>query len=130
MNENFVWEQDKDEPLSLNRTQFLKALNDQWDVIAPNTPSFVLLISGGILFTDGGKRLVCPIGLLDEQDMAILEMESFCSEYSCLPYNGGIESQPAKIVQAFNVIRSVKIGYQARKTEKMTRDQKKNANRN
>lgn len=101
---------------NVNRIGVLEILN-RYDDFLPSKPTFVRLIQGEYPFPDGQRKEICPIGLIDESDREIIELESFCSEYHCLPYTGGMDQQPALMVQAFNIIRGVKVDYQTRKME-------------
>lgn len=56
-------------------------------------------------------KRVCPTALIDPYDDKILEMESFCEEYKCLPFPGSMGDQPNKLVEAFNIIRATKAIY-------------------
>lgn len=48
-----------------------------------------------------------------------LELYLWCEKYKCLPLEGGIWDQPAKIMSAFSIIESIISQYQQQRGEMM-----------
>jgi hypothetical protein len=46
-----------------------------------------------------------------------LELYLMCKEFNCLPYEGGFLDQPAKIAEAFGLIKRTIAQYQANRRE-------------
>jgi len=67
---------------------------------------------------------VCPTGLVDIHHNFILEMESSCREYSCLPYEGGLLDQPLVLNEVFHVIQSEKASYERTRMSKLQKETK------
>ena len=61
--------------------------------------------------------------------MEYLETESFCKEYGCTPFIGSMSEQPYFTVQAFNIIRGTRNGYEARRQQEMKQRMDAQANR-
>ncbi len=49
---------------------------------------------------------VCPEGLISDQVARYIQTEALCSEYKCPPVEGGLETWPHKLVEAFKAIRN------------------------
>lgn len=64
-------------------------------------------------------RDVCPKSILDYSLMDFLEIESFCKEYGCTPFEGSMFTQPNFVVQAFNIIRATRNSYESRRQQEM-----------
>jgi len=62
---------------------------------------------------------ICPVGLPVEDELFWLDLEAHCSQYHCLPYPGGLLDQPARIMDAFAIIRSVRNRYEQEKIKKI-----------
>ena len=52
-------------------------------------------------------------------------MESFCTEYHVLPFEGAALDQPADLIDVFNTIRCVRNEYQWRKNQEQLAEAKK-----
>lgn len=67
---------------------------------------------------------ICPTGLIDDQDLFLLEVEQACREYYKLPFDGGLWDQPYKLIQAFAQIRQERNQYERARMEELKRDGK------
>lgn len=79
--------------------------------LLPGVPLFELLEKH---FPD-----VCPRSLVNMEDVEFISMEAFCSEYGCLPDEGGMLDQLNIIVEAFNIIRGARSDYERLRQKKM-----------
>ena len=52
-------------------------------------------------------------------------MESFCTEYHKLPFEGAALDQPADLIDVFNIIRGIRNEYQWRKNQQMMEEAKR-----
>jgi len=92
----------------------------------PDAPAFELLqrfIKKPGAFEKGE---VCLTGLIDFELGEIIDLESACHNYHCLPYAGGLFDQPIKLIETFNVIRATRNKYDNLKIEQITKDVKNN----
>lgn len=104
----------------LDKDGVLEALH-RFDDVMPKTPSFVALIGNGIpLSKSGGKKEICPIGIMNEDATnQMISIEAMCENYGCLPFEPGtsLESQPSWVIDAFVTISVAKNKYYDYKME-------------
>lgn len=51
---------------------------------------------------------VCPIPFLKREFEELIILQDHCERYSCLPFNGNLESQPAWLINSFTEIVAAK----------------------
>ncbi len=87
--------------------------------LAPSLPLSVII--------DRHFRSVCIKSLLDWSLHEYLDLESFCKDYGCLPFEGSMSEQPNIVIEAFNTIRAVRGNFELEKQKEiMAKVQKTN----
>ena len=49
---------------------------------------------------------VCPKAVIRDETYELISLYSLCKQMNCLPYDGGLNAQPAALVEAFTIISS------------------------
>lgn len=91
-------------------------LLEEFRELIPGVPLFELL--------DKHFPNVCPRSLVNLEDVEFISMEAFCSEYGCLPFEGGMLDQLNILVEAFNIIRGSRSDYEKLRQKKMEQKMK------
>ena len=88
---------------------------------------FVELSPGVSLFEILEKffKGVCPRSIVNMEDMDLVVLESFCSEYGSLPFDGGTMDQPNLVIECFNAIRAGKNDFEEKRNKEFKQSIKK-----
>ncbi len=102
----------------LNEEDFFEELLELADVEALDIPIFEVY-QKYFGYSSSDYKPICLTSLIDPDYDNIIGMEDKAEHYHILPYGGGWDNQPHKLVEAFDCIRSAKIQYNRVRTEKI-----------
>lgn len=78
-----------------------------------------------LLKAGNNNKEVCCSAFIDLEFGTAIDMESSCSAYHVLPYEGGYLDQPTRMMEMFEVIRSEKQRFENVQADKLLSDSKK-----
>ena len=76
-------------------------------------------------FGGKGTSPVCPTAMIDLEYNFIMNMEAMSEKYSTLPHEGGLLSQPNKLIECFTLIQDARANYDRSQQEERNEKAKK-----
>jgi len=91
------------------------------DDIFPELPLFIIAFR---FFKQ--PQEVCCTALVDPLTHWLISLESCCSKYHCLPYEGGLFDQPAWVPELFELITTTRNEFERDRNDEMMKESKTN----
>jgi hypothetical protein len=104
-----------------SQDEFLQWLYDTNERYIPNMPAFEFV--QGLLKSKNPE--ICLTAFVDSSLGEIVDMESSCSIYHCLPYKGALLDQPQYYLDVFSVIQTERNRYERTRSDKLLAQSKK-----
>jgi hypothetical protein len=107
--------------ITFDSETFLDWLYDFNETFKPEMPAFEIINK---LINPANKNKICMSSFIDMELGYLVDLESSCNNYHCLPYEGGLLDQPMMLMDVFGVIRGERNKFEAQKADALMQNLK------
>jgi len=88
--------------------------------LTPSMPSFLILMNNFLPIVGDKYKEICPVGLIEDRDLDVIDLEGLCDTYKMAPFSPGtLDGQPPILLDIFKTVRSEKNKFEAVRMQEM-----------